>query len=159
MKYDKRNYEGKPPWRIFLDLDGVCCDFDGQRDSAKYNHYKSTDDLPFEFWYEMPWLPKGRELYNELGKLAPVTILTAPSNKGCSAHGKVEWINRELKTRDYLIGGAKWVCAASNHILIDDNLEKVTRFISGGGKAILYPRNSDQIWLVINQVKEIIGIT
>lgn len=110
-----------------------------------------------EFWAELPWAKDGKVLYAELCKLAPVTILTSPSNNGSSAMGKVQWINRELKTRDYLIGGCKWACAAHNHILVDNSVEKITRFISGGGIGVLHPTNSENVWLTINEVKRIIN--
>lgn len=154
MKYDRRNWE-KPAFRIFLDCDGVICDFDTPRWTT-YKDVKSTDDLPLEFWANLQWNPGGREMYDELCKLAPVTILTSPSNNGSSAMGKIQWINRELKTRDYLIGGCKWACAAPNHILVDNSIEKITRFISGGGIGVLHPRNSANVWTTINEVKRII---
>lgn len=157
MKYDKRMYEIQNGSLIALDLDGVCFDWDGHA-KALGLLAKNIDSFGYDFWSTIPLFPWAMELYESLKKIAPVVILTSPSNNPKSCEGKHFTITKHFKTRDFLIGGCKWACAKPNSILIDDSLDKIERFAMAGGKTALFKKEYGQnINKFIENVKYILN--
>jgi hypothetical protein len=152
--YDKRIWE-KPNWVIFLDLDGVIADWETQRKNWGWNAQSNTDYFPHKFWANIPIFDHGLAFYRALRDMAPVVILTSPSNNPECLSGKAEWIDKHLKTRDFLIGGCKWAAAGPKKILIDDSEKKLIRFAAAGGVAIhcIPSKYGD----VLNQVKNLVN--
>jgi len=90
------------------------------------------------FWADMPWLPDGKFLWQNLVKYTP-TILTAPPRTQESRIGKTEWVHRELHpTPEIIIEAKKYLYAKPNHILIDDTQDNITRWEDHGGIGILH---------------------
>lgn len=143
MKYDKRIYENGNQNLIFLDLDGVLFNWDGHSESLGLKS-SQIDSFGYDFWSTIPLFPWGMELYESLKKIAPVVILTSPSNNPKSCEGKHFAITKHFKTRDFLIGGCKWACAKPNSILVDDSLDKIERFGMAGGKTALFKKEYGQ---------------
>lgn len=149
---------------VFLDLDGVLCDF--VRSVCKF--YSKTipmrdvrwgleeqlgfDDptefwskLGFEFWRNLQWTLEGPKLLQAVETIFGadnVCILTSPcSTKGC-ADGKLAWIadNIPAYRRRYAISPAKQFLAGPGKLLIDDHANNVNAFAAAGGKTLLIPR-------------------
>ena len=143
---------------IFLDMDGVICDFDGRFEelihyTPKEFEYKfGTEAFKKEvlqhgtkFWSEIKWTADGRLLWNYLKKYAP-NILTRPLDPEKSTMGKIEWIYRHLgKNVSFNFAKDKSLYADITSILIDDNEENCTAFRKAGGKAILFTNATDTI--------------
>ena len=118
-----------------------------------------------ELWSRMRVLPWAHELYEKLGKLGDVVFLTAPTWDADSLAGKLEWLQRFTKRkdfRDYIMTNRKDLLAVPGVVLIDDRPENCERFRAAGGKAILFPASwpgssEDEIWealpLVFTQVE------
>ena len=73
-----------------------------------------------DWWFNLaplPWFPK---LWENLNARWNVCILTSPSSHASSLAGKKRWIDKYLKTREFLIGKPKEYCANLNSVLIDD---------------------------------------
>lgn len=99
-------------FHIFLDMDGVICDFvrrfiEIEKNTERLSFEKYLDkygkietwqlvtDEGVEWWSEMNWMKDGKELWDYVKQYNP-TILSAPSRDRQSAIGKVIWVNREL---------------------------------------------------------------
>ena len=138
MKYNHKIYK-EPGNLIWLDIDGVLSNWEGHVDSLGLRQ-TGIDNFGYDFWSTIPLFPWGKDLYDSLNKVAPVVLLTSPSNNPECCKGKHEWITRHFKTRDFLIGGCKWACAKPNAILIDDSIDKIERFEMAGGKTFLFKK-------------------
>jgi len=108
--YKNRNNQN---FHIFLDMDGVICDFhrafvnvdknsegipfDSYIDKyGLHNAWKLVSDEGIEWWSEMDWIHDGKILWEHVKKYDP-TMLSAPSRDKLSGQGKIIWVNRELK--------------------------------------------------------------
>lgn len=152
---------------IFLDMDGVLCDFIAS--AAKLHNYDLTANLwpagvwdceavfgcadaaafwkPIHeagraFWSDMAPLEWMRELYALLIEVAPVTILTSPSKGACCPSGKVDWLHKHFGTKfhKYIIGSQKHLVSAPGRLLVDDADKNVNPWLAAGGQAILFPQ-------------------
>lgn len=110
---NKEEYHTDRPFTVYLDMDGVLTNFNGDFQSipsntenltfeeydekhGKYSAWGVIDQEGLEWWSEMSWMDDGKELWNYMLQYDP-TILSAPSRHPNSAKGKVIWVNRELK--------------------------------------------------------------
>lgn len=163
--------EGKP--LIFLDLDGVCCDF--LSGVARLFGHESLDDLPvgeydlaklfnttwpdvdlriresvFPFWLNLkpyPWTKKMVRLLQEMGE---VVILSSPWPQDSECHRqKLLWVDRELGIphSEVILTPHKHLLAAPGRLLIDDRIDTCQEWAMLGGAAIVFPahHNRDQI--------------
>jgi hypothetical protein len=165
---------------IYLDMDGVLCDFvgaalrihkrldaldhwpAGEWDIAKVLGI-STDEFwaPIDhhaehFWAGLepyPWLNNLVNLLESTG--APITIASSPSYDPYSAAGKLMWLKKHLPQfkRRYLLGGEKHLLARPNAVLIDDNDQGVYQFHTAGGWGITFPQPWNQLSFVGESVK------
>lgn len=152
---------------IFLDLDGVCCDFTTAavkacgwtvEDAHKVwpvnqlwvhegigistnQFWKHVDACGIDFWANLEPYPWFEELYAELCKIQPVVIATSPSLSHYAAAGKVLWLQKHLgrSFRDYIITPVKHHLSRHDAFLIDDSMEGEAAFNRGDGNAILFP--------------------
>jgi hypothetical protein len=145
--------------RIFCDLDGVLCNFDGrfkeysglypEEYQKKYNiraFWKEIEKYGVEWWSEMNWIDGGKELWNFLIKnFDYIQILTgSPWGKAgeYSKKGKEIWVAKELGLYkvNHKPGRRKWeFCEDENDILIDDTLICIKNWKEkGGGNGILH---------------------
>jgi hypothetical protein len=114
FKEKEKKYYTDKTFTVYLDMDGVLTNFNGdfqnipsnierltfeeyEEKNGKTSSWKIIDEMGLKWWSEMSWLPDGKELWNYMSKYDP-TILSAPSRypNSASAKGKVIWVNREL---------------------------------------------------------------
>ena len=149
---------------IYLDMDGVCCDFYGAALQAighpgeatgKWNFYKgfglTTDQFwaiihskGEAFWADMPEYPWFGDLYDSLCRQGDVLFLTSPSQDPACASGKMKWLqsrfSREFDNFIFARRPHKHLLATPSAWLIDDHTATVKRFVEAGGNGILFPR-------------------
>jgi len=156
----------KNDWIIFLDIDGVCSDWDSAayslfdidikdekiREEIKKGKrleefledenemWKEIDKAGEKWWANLELLPWANKLYDFCkSKTENVCFLTSPSNHPNCVAGKVKWINKHFSTRDFIITPRKEFCARKNTLLIDDSQSKIDKFKEFGGKAFKWP--------------------
>jgi len=149
--------------KIYLDMDGCLTDFSKQladlldrpldRDWDFGNDpkiWKKIDEAGKDFWATMPWMPDGRNLWNDLKKHSPV-ILTSPSEHSSSIQGKKEWLRDNLGSVPYIIEEKKEKYAEPGSVLIDDREKSIKKWEDAGGVGILHKK-------AVETLKEIKGI-
>lgn len=152
--------------KIYLDLDGVLCDFDLQFSKlnpenlafkqyiekySKTKAWKLIHAAEHEFWATMPWLPEGKDLFHWIQnnfKKESIEILTAGATRYHGlVSGKTFWCRTELG--DYKInivrGVEKQNFATPKTSLIDDMARNIDQFREKGGIGILYIGFKDAI--------------
>lgn len=128
---------------VFLDMDGVCCNFIkraleiwGRMDLYEEATWLPTmlgmTDATFwarirphepSFWREIEPFPWFDELYKELTARARVVFLTSPARSANSLLGKVQWLQDRFgeSFREYIITPRKFYCGHyPKGFLIDD---------------------------------------
>lgn len=149
---------------IFLDLDGVMVDFwsaavrafginpDTVEDKYRNlwdmtswltegNHnafWRQLETYGPMFWEDLDLYPWAMDMYEELQNHGTVVILTSASSSPAAAAGKLSWIRKTLKTRNFMISKAKWAAAGHDKILIDDYDKNIKEFADHGGISILF---------------------
>lgn len=137
-------------YSIYLDMDGVLTDFRSQVYSLGYGTVSELESEGADhlwkviasqgegFWAEMPWMPDGKKLWEEVKKYNP-TILSAPAPMKASSEGKRKWIKKNLgPSIKYIFIRArdKHLYAKHRSILIDDDIRNITEWRQKGGIAI-----------------------
>lgn len=155
---------------IFVDIDGVLANFvdaalrihqcknPWQTNPKNLGHYDLPNLLAMtpnefweptnnhEFWANLAVLQDGLSLINFLEENFPedkIYLATAPTLSEFCSSGKHEWVAKNFPryTRKLFIGAAKEVFATiPGALLIDDADVNVSKFVSSGGKAILWPQ-------------------
>lgn len=154
-------------YKIYVDLDGVLCDFGGQFESlghgsikeveaeSKEKFWKIIKDEGVDFWSKMPWFKDSQKLWNYLkDHYQDIQILSALSKEKESEIGKKEWINRELgDVKAILVQNPKEKQQYANDkaILIDDMEKNIKQWKDSGGIGILF-QSAEQ---VISKLKEL----
>lgn len=156
MTITLKQFEQRGQAKIFLDMDGVLCDFiKGVKDTtgedftspdiskgAKGKIKAQIEKNP-SFWHTLDWMPGGKELFRHVKSSHPY-ILSAYANwdKNCK-DGKKSWIKRHLmipKQRINLVlrqDKKKFaVIDGVQNILIDDYIKNIREWESAGGIGI-----------------------
>ena len=137
------------PHIIFCDLDGVLADFEK---GVKNIFDKSPDELnpafmwgtinkSDNFFETLPWMPKGRELWEQIREYHPIILTGIPKGNRTAAEQKIRWCQRELGHDVQVI-----TCYTKDKpnfcliksILIDDRTDNLKPWSENGGKFILY---------------------
>lgn len=124
------------------------------RSKTNYSYSEYLQKFGKDFWSTIPPMDWCFELWNLCNSICDTYILTSPSNHGSSAHGKMEWIQKHLKTNKFIITPAKYTLANPNSLLIDDSPKKIDKFINHGGKAFLFMEDGSNLLDCYNFVKE-----
>lgn len=174
--------------QIFLDMDGIMCDFLAgamkvlnRRYGKKYHpseyaelhgrfgindlyqislkEFWETIERESFFWLELKPTPYGLKLYYWLSGIAPVTIVTCPSDDPSCAEQKLVWLETHLGIKPHqVVLCCKKHLLAGNGILIDDYHKYADEFTAAGGEAILVPsewNNSNvNFKMVVNKIKQ-----
>ena len=134
---------------IFCDLDGVLANFE---EGVKMKFKKPVDEIkPALLWGvinksntffdTLPWMPKGKELWDGIKNYHPIILTGVPGCKEKLIEQKIKWCQRELGpdvpvitclTKD------KPKYCLSNSILIDDRTDNLKAWNDSDGKFILY---------------------
>lgn len=154
---------------IWLDMDGVLCDF--QRGIMKFkglpmSHFdfydkpiswgwctdqwpEVLDQLDRKFWVELPWAPGAAKLLELVKRRTDkIGILSDHCLRHTSVEGKIEWIKANIPelASNCFFGKAKHLFAHKDSILIDDGDHNIKAFEAAGGKGILVPRLWNSAW-------------
>jgi 5'(3')-deoxyribonucleotidase len=150
--------------RIYLDLDGVLCDFVSAAYRAHGREYhgevlgwnffeawgmsatqfwNGIDAIGEPFWSGLSPYPWAGELHRLVAKYDPeYRVATSPSEHPSSAAGKVSWIHEHLPgvtgKRRHLTS-SKAELAKAGRVLIDDSKANCAEWCAAGGRAILFP--------------------
>ena len=154
--------------KIYLDMDGVLCDFD-KRFQEMFEYHPGTEALASERdrknfspnWKKfvetrqfatLDWFPGGKRLVEYVDSLG-VRVEILSSSGGISNHSevrdqKVEWLcNAGLNYPVNIVPGRriKQYYSWHNNVLIDDTLDVIESFNQGTGVAILHKNVDDTI--------------
>lgn len=133
---------------IFCDLDGVLADFELgviNRFNKRPHELKSgimwgVINKSKTFFETLPWMPRGRELWDEIKQYDPI-ILTGIPRSSTAAEQKRRWCARELGTDIHVITCStknKPDFCITNSLLIDDRTDNSKLWSVKGGNFILY---------------------
>ena len=150
---------------IFLDMDGVLCDFASAAFAVHGRMYVPSEypacrwDIASvigvstevfwqkihqqgeSFWEELEPYPWTMDLVRELRNLDRVVIATSPSRCPTSYAGKRRWLIRHgLGDMDAMFGSQKWLMAKPGRWLIDDNPDNLTSWVEAGGNGYCVPQ-------------------
>jgi len=156
--------------KVYLDLDGVLCDFESEslefcgvlkasvpQIPGNWNtvtpmcqvigvsEREFWENLTVEFWSQMRKTDECDMILHALEAQFQdnICILSSPANEK-SAHGKILWIKEHLpkywKSGRFCLNRDKSFLAAPDKILIDDSDKNVQKFRAAGGLGVLYPR-------------------
>ena len=133
------------PYKIFVDMDGVLCDFSGRYKDLFNEEFESVkkpwpkiNSKGMSFWSEMAWTSDGKQLWKALKTHKP-TILSSPGlDIGGISEGKKEWLTKHLPGIKYILERQKHLYAGKNKILIDDTADKIDKWTAAGGIGILH---------------------
>jgi hypothetical protein len=133
---------------VFCDLDGVLADFEmGIMNKFKKPISEIKTGLMWAvigksktFFETLPWMPRGRELWDNIKKYDPI-ILTGIPNNPQIAEQKRRWCARELGENIHVItckSKDKHQYCITNSILIDDRTDNMNAWNQKGGIFMLY---------------------
>jgi hypothetical protein len=149
-KYSMRN--SKNINTIYLDMDGVICDFCGAcKDIDAIEHYKVDWDkvhsAGIDFWANMAWTNEGQKFYKWLEKFCDEEgidlCILSQVNYSDGVNGKIEWLMANTKVPNkniYIVktGKAKAKYANNQSLLIDDFGKNIESFVLAGGFGIKF---------------------
>lgn len=134
--------------KLFVDLDGVLCDFEARVFEI---FGRKPKEIPLKemwgrlartenFYGELDWMPDGKALWNGVKDLEP-TILTGIPMGGWAPKQKRSWCYRNLGWEVPVItcfAKEKQTYASVGDILIDDTARNIDAWRSVGGVGILH---------------------
>jgi len=156
---------------IYLDMDGVLCDWnsgafvacgvknysellDYEKKYGKYELKREIDKYGSKFWYELSWMPNGKKLWNKLYREfgSRIEILSNPHIFLYARQGKKIWVQRYLNSDIKInLESNKYLYANKNSFLIDDNEQNVESFKKNGGGVWRY-EDGDNIDKIIESI-------
>lgn len=133
-------------YRLFIDMDGVLTDWEGQYQKFSGKPFVSNETAEWrvvnklEFWSTMPWLKGGEELWSTLKPLNPI-LLTSPAHFKGAREGKQIWVEEHIPGTQLIMDSNKRKYATSKSILVDDMEKNTEAWKEEGGIAIRYIGN------------------
>ena len=145
----------------FCDLDGVLADFE---QGVKNKFKKSIEEIKpglmwgvinksSSFFESLPWMPKGRELWEQIKQYHPIILTGVPHGSSTASEQKIRWCQRELGPDIQVITcitKEKPKFCLPNSILIDDRTDNLNSWNNKGGKFILY--DEDNLDAIIERI-------
>jgi hypothetical protein len=146
---------------VFCDLDGVLADFEQgfqnkfhkNPDTIKPSLLWSLINKSHTFFETLPWMPKGRELWDNIKQYDPIIITGIPRGNSTAIEQKLNWCQRELGPDIHVITCStkdKPKFCLSNSILIDDRTDNLKPWSDKGGKFLLY--NEDYFDKIVERI-------
>lgn len=168
---------------IFLDMDGVLCDFwsaavrafghDPTKVSAenrangsmeewlcggdREEFWRVLDRCGHEFWLDLRKYEWTLQLCNAARHIAPTYVCSMPPKHPQGAMGKLEWIQSKLPAyfdKRYIFCQHKSVLAGPNRVLIDDWVKNVSLWKKHGGIGLLFKQPWSSSGLDFDEVVE-----
>jgi 5'(3')-deoxyribonucleotidase len=145
---------------IFLDMDGVLCNFfhgaleacglpadtpavwDFWKPQLTTSQFWSAIDQQHYFWEDLELYPWALELVDVCRSLGDVYFCSSPGPDRDSASGKLAWLRRHnLLDRDgkYILTAHKDLLSSPGRVLIDDSVTNLVRWRSHGGSSLVFP--------------------
>lgn len=148
---------------IYADLDGVVCNFVSgaiahhgsalRHDDAKWGLETQMGIEPTVFWSGLgKWFwqtlqpyPDGFALLTEAERMVGadnIALLSSPCDTDGCCDGKRAWVRKHLPaySRRLILGGAKYLLAGPNKVLVDDFDGGCDKFREAGGHPVQPPR-------------------
>lgn len=150
---------------IFLDMDGVLCDFvsaayaahgrvfdpdahprgvwhlEKVLDCTTKQFWQKIDFAGESFWENLEPYPWCHRLVKELQHFGDLVIATSPANHPGSYSGKRRWLQKMgLANIPSMFGSKKYLMAQEGRILVDDSNDNCARWDAAGGTSILVPQ-------------------
>lgn len=143
-------------YTLYVDMDGVLCDFLKSASEVTPFNLKSSEDFAevwqesweliakegSSFWATLPWTKDGKELWNFISEYKPNILSAHPKNEANKYHainGKNRWVGRNLSNFNKIhivLGIEKQDYAHENAVLIDDYERNILQFRRQGGIGI-----------------------
>jgi len=138
-----------PKKLVFCDLDGVLADFE----QGVINKFKKRPDeinqslmwgvinKSNSFFENLPWMPKGKELWEQIKKYDPIILTGVPQGSKTASEQKRRWCARELGADVHVITCAtkdKANYCVRDSVLIDDRTDNINNWKGQFGKFVLY---------------------
>lgn len=147
--------EGFMDFKLFLDLDGVLCDFEarihemfgrGPKEIHPKEMWKTLARTP-DFYANLDWMPDGKHLWEEMKQFNP-TILTGIPMGNWAPKQKRVWCGRNLGWDVPVItcfARDKFTHGQSGDVLIDDTAKNSVSWNDMGGVFILHTSSTTSI--------------
>jgi hypothetical protein len=159
--------------QVFLDLDGVVCDFVrpsyeihglahaldfcpptvydywNEMGLTEKEFWAPIESAGFDWWAQLPCLPWTYDLLSFLDDVCPgFEFATKPYNAD-SAAGKWNWLDRYSPDEKRHLTSDKSSLSGPGRILIDDSPQQIFKWQENGGTGILFPAsyNVNSIYL------------